>query len=497
MVKRSPAHPEALHLLGVISRRQGRLDHAIDLLRRAAEAAPDQPAYACDLGNACKAAGRFEDAVRAHQAAVALAPRSPEALSNLGTALGAWGRHADAIEHLRHAVKMGPDNAELHFNLGNALMAAGRFGEAEATLARAAEIDPRHIHARANLGLALKQQGRLADAIASLRASLATSPATNGGPPQGYVLAGWNLGLALLMAGQYDEGWRWYEQRRTLSDFAMPRIDGPGWDGSDLAGRTLLVHFEQGLGDTFQFIRYALLAAQKGGRVVVQCQQPLKTVLAGVSGGFELVGAADPLPAFDVQAPLMSLPHLLGRPQPFAPEDGRYLAADHSRIERWADRVGERGFRIGFAWQGNRGYRDDGRRSIPLSRFEPLHRLPDVRLFSLQKGDGEAQRDALPWRDSIADLAPDLDNDAAFVDTAAAMAALDLVITSDTSIAHLAGALGVPVWLLLADIPDWRWGTEGDTTPWYPTMRLFRQTAPGDWDGVFDRVARAIADRAA
>ena len=484
----------------MIARRQGRLDHAIDLLRRACDADPSQPAYACDLGNAYKAARRFEDAVRAHETAVALAPASAEALSNLGTTFGAWGRRDQAIETLRRAVEKGPGNAELHYNLGNALIAAGDHSEAELALSRAAEIDPIHIHARANLGLAIKQQGRLEDSIACLRAALASLPDApdvdhNMWRAQGYVLAGWNLGLALLMAGRYEEGWRWYEQRRALADFAMPRIEGPAWDGSALDGRTLLIHHEQGLGDTIQFVRYASLAAASGGRVIFQCQQPLKTLLAGVAGVPELIGASEPLPAFDVHAPLMSLPHLLGRPDPAFPEDGAYLAADPARVREWAGRIGDGGIRIGIAWQGNANYRDDARRSVPLGCFEPLGRLPDVRLFSLQKGDGKDQLRALPWRDAITDLAPDLDNDAAFVDTAAIMTALDLVVSSDTSIAHLAGALGVPVWLLLADIPDWRWGLAGDTTPWYPTMRLFRQETPGDWDGVFRDLAKALSER--
>lgn len=500
VVKKRPGHAGAMHLLGVIARRQGRLDHAIDLLRRAANADPAQPAYACDLGNAYKAARRFEDAIRAHETALALAPDSAEALSNLGIAYGAWGRHGEAVDHLRRAVDSGPGNAELHYNLGNALMAAGRYEEADAALSRAAGIDPLHIHARANLSLAIKQQGRLDDSIACLRTALASLPdATDFGwnmwRAQGYVLAGWNLGLSLLMTGQHDEGWRWYEQRRELSDFAMPLIEGPAWDGAPLEGRTLLIHHEQGLGDTIQFIRYAPLAAKSGGPVIVQCQQPLKTILGGVAGGSELVGASDPQPAFDVQAPLMSLPHLLRRPEPVCPASGAYLSADPGRIRNWANRIGGDGFKIGIAWQGNAGYRDDGRRSVPLRFFEPLRHHANVRLFSLQKGDGEDQFDALPWRDAITNLAPDLDNDAAFIDTAAVMAGLDLVVTSDTSIAHLAGALGVPVWLLLADIPDWRWGLTGDTTPWYPTMRLFRQTAPGDWDGVFRNVAKALADR--
>ena len=190
----------------------------------------------------------------------------------------------------------------------------------------------------------------------------------------------------------------------------------------------------------------------------------------------------------------MSLPHLVGPAEPFWPDAGPYLAPEPARLARWREELGGDGLTIAIAWQGNRDYRGDRRRSIPLAAFEPLARLPDVRLLSLQQGDGREQLAAVPWRDRVRDLGPEIDRDGAFLDCAAIALAADVVVTSDSSIAHVAGAVGAKVMLALCHVPDWRWGMTGDTTPWYPTLRLFRQAAPGDWNDVFARIAAALAE---
>lgn len=515
VIRKQADHAGALHLLGMMAWAEGRLPDALELLSRAAAVEPENPAFLCDLGNALKAADRHAEAVEMHERVAALLPDSPEAHSNLGIAYGAWGRHDEAVDHLRRVVSLRPADAELHHNLGNALMATGQWEDAEPAFRHAVETDPGHIHARANLGIVLKYQGRLDESIACLRDGIArldgdALAARDPRRAEGYVSAGWNLGLSLLMAGDWAEGWKWYEERRYLADFAMPRIDGPAWDGAPLDGRTLLIHEEQGLGDTIQFARYVPLVARidkgKGGCVVFRCQKPLNalmtSLLTAISGEAELIGPDAALPPYDLQAPLMSLPRLLDRPEPFWPEGGPYLAADPALVREWMDRLGANrleanrlgadGFKVGIAWQGNPGYSADAARSLPLDCFRPLAELSGVRLFGLQKGHGEDQLDTIDWRDRITPLGHDLDNGSAFLDTAAVMASLDLVVTSDTSIAHLAGALGVPVWVPLAHVPDWRWGVAEDVTPWYPTMRLFRQEKPGDWAGVMERVATGI-----
>ncbi len=416
---------------------------------------------------------------------VELLPGSPEALSNLGAAYKAAGMAEQAVEHFRRAATARPGDVELLYNLGNGLIAAGRLEEAERLLRDVVAADPAHVRARTNLGVALNDQGRLDEAIETCRDVIALAPEN--------ADAHWNLSLALVMAGRYEEGWREYEWRRRIPDFAIRPIEGRGWDGSAYAGKTLLVHAEQGLGDSIQFARYLPEAARRGGSLVFVCQQPLKPLLGAARDGFDVRGDKESLPSFDVQAPLMSLPHLLGIAMPLWPEHGPYLHAQSERMDLWAERLHrESAMNVGICWQGRPDYKADKRRSVPLSALAPLADLDGVRLIGLQKGHGAEQLEEQAWRDRVLETGPEIDADGAFMDTAAIIAALDLVITSDTAMAHLAGALGARVWMLLAHVPDWRWGIDGTTTPWYPTMRLFRQKRPGDWVGVIAEVIEQL-----
>jgi hypothetical protein len=290
-------------------------------------------------------------------------------------------------------------------------------------------------------------------------------------------------------------GWEEYEWRRRLSGFAVRHMEGEAWDGGDLNGRVLLVHAEQGLGDSFQFARYLPLLADKGGTVIFSAQDPIASLMAQMPTMPDTIGATEPLPEYDVHAPLMSLPFLLGGGPPMIPDDGPWLSADHSRIAQWRNAMTGPEFKIGIAWQGNPNYKSDRHRSIPLTEFTPVAAIPGIRLYSLQQGFGAEQIDAVSWESAIMRFGPDCDADGAFLDTAAIIKNLDLVITSDTSIAHLAGGLGVETWLGLAHVPDWRWGLSGDATPWYPWMKLYRQHSPGDWSGVFSRISLELNSR--
>jgi tetratricopeptide (TPR) repeat protein len=514
ILQRAPRHAEAHFLLGLLTLEQGNPSRAVQLFTKAAGLSPANAMVRLHLGEALRAAGRFEEAADEFKAALAidprfvpalaalgnlckaqgryaeaiaqltraaeLAPGSPEMLSNLGLACKDAGKIEDAARHLLEAARAAPAHAEIQFNCGNVLLAAARFAEAEDYFRRAAGLDPAHVRAMANLGIALREQGRGAEAAGALRAALELAP--------GWADAHWNLALALLMDGKFAEGWREYEWRRRIPGFAMPRLAGPDWDGQALAGRRLLLRAEQGLGDTIQFARYARCAARMGGVVTLECQAPLVRLLSH-SKLCDTVAARGAEPDYDVEAPLMSAPHLL---DPELREAGNlvpYIAPEPELAARWRARLaGIRGFRIGICWQGNPGYRADRFRSVPLAKFLPLATIPGVAPVSLQKGFGAAQLSEFP-DSNILDLAPELDNDGAFTDTAAVMANLDLVVTSDTAAAHLAGALGVPVFMALAESPDWRWARAGETTPWYPTMRLFRQRSAGDWDEVFARIA--------
>ena len=296
--------------------------------------------------------------------------------------------------------------------------------------------------------------------------------------------------------GRFEQGWAGYEWRWKCKEFgSLPPFQPPLWDGSFLDGRTILVHAEQGLGDTLQFIRYVPSLHQRGGRVILMCQPPLVRLLTRSPGIERLLAHGDPVPEFDVHTPLLSLPRLLGTTLESVPADVPYLEAEPQLVEAWRHRLGSYpGFKVGIVWQGNPKFRLDRLRSIPLAQFAPLARVPGVHQFSLQKGPGAEQLAAVTDRFPVTDLGRRLDD---FMDTAAVLKNLDLVISVDTAIAHLAGALGIPVWVALPFAPDWRWLMGREDSPWYPTMRLFRQTRPGQWEDVFHHIAEALQRRLA
>ena len=523
ILRKAQRHGDALHLLGLIAAARGRpqrarqlfekaigadssiaaFHHSLGLLNRScgeidAAATAFEHAIACDpshapfhaaLGNARKAQGRFEEAVASHNEAIARDETYAEAWSNLGSTYREWGKYEQAVDSLKRAIELRPDLADLHYNLGNALLAADRLEEAASGFDHALALAPGHVRARTNLGVALKEQGRLQPAIASFYEAIGLDPA--------FAEAHWNLGLALLMTGRYIEGWAAYEWRRRLNDSPVLPHDLPQWDGNAAAGKTLLIHAEQGLGDALQFIRYADVANRQGARVHFESPPELARLLRPMAGIDKIVTRGEDAPGADMQAPLLSLPLIVGTTRETVPAEIPYITAEPDLIEHWRTRLaGDDAFKIGICWQGNPDYRFDRRRSPPLHNFAPLAAVPGVRLYSLQKGDGSTQLAEIGKDFPVIDLGDDIDAGGdAFVDTAAVMANLDLVVCSDTSIPHLAGAMGIEVWLMLAHVPDWRWGLVATDSPWYPSMRLFRQSRPGDWEGVFTNVAEALRQR--
>ena len=458
------------------------------MLARAAAAAPEAVDIQCDLGLAYKAEARFEEAAACLAHVTRLVPQSAEAHSNLGSVFHAWGKPEDAHDCYQRAVAIKPKDAQILANLGNALLTMGRYGEAVATYRRGVEADPHEVKVRANLGVALKEQGRYEAAVEELLATVVRAP--------GDADAHWNLALVQLMAGDFRNGWFEFEWRRRIPGFAMAHPDAPAWDGAAPGNATLLVHAEQGLGDTIQCVRYLDPLAERVGDFIFQCPDALRALLAGFRRVAPVIGTGQRPPAFDLHVPLMSLPYLLGLEDPFWPDAGAYLSAERGRRARWRERLArEAAFTVAICWQGNPGYRADHRRSIPLEAFAPLAAIDGVKLVSLQKGAACERIAAQPWAGRILDLGPEIDNDGAFLDSAAILAEADLVITSDTAIPHLAGALGVETWLALPDVPDWRWGTHGDTTKWYPSIRMFRQRKTGDWEGVFAELAAELERR--
>jgi hypothetical protein len=350
-------------------------------------------------------------------------------------------------------------------------------------------LRPDYAEACGNLATALLVQGKPDEAVAVHETILERNPGSAGAHL-------WRA-LARLLMGDWEQGWRDYEWRWGCEEFGGLPYQQPLWDGGPLAGRTILLHAEQGLGDTLLFVRYAKLVKQRGGKVVLACPKALLRLLADCPGVDQLVGQGAPLPPFDCHAPLLSLPGLFRTTPANVPADVPYLFASPSLVEHWRHELAAHsGFKIGIAWQGNPLFKGDRLRSFPLAHFEPLARIPGAKLFSLQKGLGSEQMQQVGF--PVVDLASRLDEASGpFLDTAAVMKNLDLVIAADTSIAHLAGALGAPVWLPLPFAPHWVWMLHREDSPWYPTMRLFRQRHWGDWPDAFERMAGELRRRVA
>ncbi len=454
------------------------------LCRQALQSDPNSPAAHFFLGRALQALGRNDEAAASYGESLRLNPASAAAHNNLGDVLNELGRPAEAEAALRQALRRKPDFPEAHNNLGIALGGQGRFDEAAACFREALRLRPDYALAHNNLGNALKAMGQAREALACFEQALRLRP-------DGAEFHK-NRGTTLLLLGDWERGWPEYEWRHRCKDEPPPAHPLPVWDGAPLAGRTILLSAERGLGDTIQFVRYAPLVKERGGTVLVECQAPLARLLAGCPGADRVLTAGGDVPiAADVYIPLLSLPAVFRTTPATVPARVPYLNTDAARADSWRRELAPLpGFKVGIVWQGNPRFPGDRWRSAPLAEFAPVAAVPRVRLFSLQKEEeGRRQLPPLADRFGITDLAPRL---ADFVDTAAVMKSLDLVITTDTAAVHLAGALGVPVWMATSWAADWRWLLGREDSPWYPNLRLFRQPAWGDWASVFARMAAAL-----
>ena len=492
ILKTRPRHPDALHLRGLVAHQQGHRERALALVRKAIAIGSRNAAYRNTLGNVLLALDNVADAEASFRRAVALDPELAEAHNNLGNALLRLDRADEAVDCYQRALEIRPGYAEAHCNLGSALRNQGRLEQAQACYEKALAINPDYPTALSNLGQTLHEQARYSEALEYLDRAVSLDPA--------HADAHANRAVLLLLLGRFAEGWAEYEWRWKVAGFTTERRDfsRPRWDGADLGGRTVLLHAEQGLGSAIQFVRYAPVVAARNGTVILECQKPLVRLFSSLTIGeaspvappvAKVVARGDTLPPFDVQAPLMSLPALLGTEIESVPRDIPYLTAEPAAARAWSDRLGSfAGRRVGLAWAGNPRHVNDRNRSMPASCLQPLLDAVGTSFFSLQKGS--AAEDLGGFADSVVhDLAPEIDD---FADTAAIIANLDLVISVDTAVAHLAGALGRAVWLLVPFVGEWRWLLDREDTPWYPTMRLFRQKVPGDWGEVVERVVEAL-----
>lgn len=489
-VESDPNFCEALLNLGSLSREFGRIDEARGYLRRAIQLRPDVAEGHFFLGNLEGAEGNWPAAIQRYENAVLRNPNMAVAQARLGAALQTQKKLDAAMARYRIAIQLQGDYGEAYFNLGTALAELGRIDEAIEQYELAAHHAPDFIAAHINLGAIYQDRGQEEQALEHIGRALAIDP--EAADPH------FNRALIRLRRGELAAGWVDYQFRLGLPTFPVRLRDEPMWNGEPIPGKTLLVHAEQGLGDTLQFIRYLPFARERAGKVVLQVQDVLIPLLkqAGMDPVFRdpLYGYDDPLPPFDYQIPMMSLPGVAGTTMENIPAPIPYLATGEEAVDKWRQRLSDlEGFRIGIVWQGSSTHTSDQARSIPLAEFAPLARVPGVSLLSLQKRDGLEQLEGIDF--PLRRVGDDWDQAAGpFVDTAAIMKNLDLVITADTAAAHLAGALGVPVWVALGTRADWRWMLERDDTPWYPTMRLFRQTRPGDWSEVFSRIAAAVQE---
>jgi Flp pilus assembly protein TadD len=481
-----PNNAGVWHLLGAVAYQTGKFDVAAEVIGRAVQLAPRDASMHNSLGAALEAQGKLDDAAASLRRALELEPGLAVAHYNLGNVCRGRGHFDEAIACYRRALDLRPGYAEAYNNLGVALNSLGHESEAAQWYRRALDVQPNYAEAHTNLGLALYNAGNLVDAAWHYRRAIELRP--------DYAWAHWNRSLLLLLTGDLEHGWSEYEWR-WQARLPLREFERPKWTGDSLAGRTILLHAEQGLGDTLQFFRYAALVKGRGAKVILECQPVLEKLLAGCPGVDRLVAAGEQLPPFDVHAPLLSLPGILKTSMASIPANVPYVFADDALIALWRDTLdtGQR-FRIGINWHGRPGRGHWRERDIPLECFASLGQVPNVQLISLQRGEGQLQlpRSGLP----IIDLGEDVDTvHGAFMDSAAIMRNLDLVITSDTSVPHLAGALGVPVWVALPFVPDWRWLLDRSDSPWYPTMRLFRQKSPGDWTSVFQEMSAALQGR--
>ncbi len=547
----NPDHASALHLLGLVAFQSGKLKEAEDLIRRAIRNDGRQAVFHTNLAAVHEAQGRLDDAAASLESALSIKPDLYDAEHSLGKILLAQGRTDEAVGHFQRAVAAKPDLGEAHRSLGIIHQSRGEWGAAldccqravacdaedarahfhvglahhhlgqpEAAMSayqHAIRIQPQNVEAHCNLGTIFQVLGKPNEAVACYRRALAANPDDGGvlsslgdalrqlgegsealqcfqralQVQPDHPEAHYNLGLLHLSQGRLAEGWPEFAWRLRCAAIPKRSFGRPVWQGEPLAGRTLLVHAEQGLGDTLQMLRYVSRAGRCGGQVLLGVPDAL-VELVEVSGFQNVLAAGGELPDFELEVPLLSLPGIFHTTLESLPGAIPYLSAEPERVRKWKDRLkGGSPFRVGVHWQGNPRHVADHFRSIPLTVLARLAEVPGVEWINLQKGVERSQVEDRFGADSVTNLAHELTN---FHETAAVMQHLNLVIACDSAPAHLAGALGVPVWIALSKIADWRWFVDRDDSPWYPSARLFRQRTLGDWDDVFARIVRALTE---
>lgn len=487
MIQIKPDYFNAHYNLGFALQGLRKFNNAVNSYNRAIQLNPDYVDAHGNLGNVLKELGRLDEAINSYNKVIQLKPDYAEAYNNLGNALRDLGRLDEAINNYNKAIQLNPDYADAYNNMGTVLQDRGQLDEALRSCNKAIQLKPDYAEAYSNLGSVQKVLGQFEEATKNYNKAIQLKPS--------YAGAHFNLGLLLLLQGNFKDGWEKYEHRCQNKDYTIPihNLTRPQWDGTNLKG-VLLVYAEQGLGDVFQFSRYLRHIKKDGGSIVLMCQSTVVDFYHGEGCGWDIyidkvISLDDPLPHFDLYVSLMSLPYIMGENINDIPQDVHYIKTHQDMVYSWKSKIKKERIRndikVGFVWQGDKTHKNDYYRSIPLENFTPLLELDKAKFFSLQKGFGQEQIAENNFEDSIIDWSDDFDQ---YINTAALIENLDLVISVDTSIAHLAGAMGKPVWVLLEEIPDFRWMLDRKDSPWYPSVKLFRQKQFSDWSSVIAKV---------
>jgi tetratricopeptide (TPR) repeat protein len=513
-LERFGPRPDILYNRAVLFQTLGRDQESIQMLRQTIDLSPRMSQAHFALGISLQNLGQYPDALRAYDRAIDIAPDHAEAHNSRGVTLQVLRDWDEARASHETAIRLKPHFADAHNSLGNAMLGLGRYDEAAAAFARVLQIDPDHRDGLNNYAVSLQRVGRIDEADVYFNKALAVS---DGQSDSGAAVARCNRAIIALTKGDFEHGWPDYEYRPLRTDVKVTTVRSqPTWDGRSLPGKTVYIRAEQGCGDTIQFARYLPLVRERCGRVVFECQHDLKELFA-VNGLCDEVVARRPdethlpTPVGAEQAYLLSLPGIFKTDLSTIPWTGPYLAVPMDRVRSWAFRIlasstdrarsfpnvpihaeGDIRLRVGIVWAGSASHSNDALRSCQFRDFAPLADIPGVQLYSFQKGTARDQLYASPQAGKVVDLSYHLID---YLDTAAALLGLDVVVTVDTSIAHVAGAVGRETWNIIANVPDWRWMLDGETTPWYPSMRLFRQNVAGDWTPVIERIAAALTEK--
>lgn len=480
IIEQDPNNDVVYKNLGNAAFNQGKLEEAETYYKQGLSLSPNDAITYYYLAIVLHQQDKLEDAIACYRQFLSVNPNSSEALNNLGNAFQRQGNFEEAIACYQKSLTLDANDALTYNNLGSAFKAIGKLEEALTCFQQGLILEPNNAEAHNNIALFYEEQRQYEKAISYYDRTIEIEP--------DYVNARWNRSLMLLRSGNFQSGFVEYEWRWRREQTPPRSLPKPVWDGSNLEGKTILLQAEQGMGDMIQFIRYVPLLVQRGGRVIVECHPPLVRLLAGVAGVEKVLAIGETLPEFDVYIPLLSLPRIFGTTLETIPVSVPYIYPVES-VSFKLDRSDKSRLKVGLVWAGNPAHQDDRKRSCSLSHFLPLLNIPDVAFYSLQKGPKSAEITEICSQLSLDDLSSQLDD---FAVTAAVVVQLDLVITVDTAVAHLAGALGKLVWVLLNYNPDWRWMIAREDSPWYPTMRLFRQNRSGNWEEVLERVAKEL-----